>query len=258
MPPPSALTIAGSDPSGGAGVQADLKAFHAQGVFGMAAITSLTAQNGLGVTEVWDAAPDQLVRQVRAVLEWTRPGAIKTGLLRGAEVIGALAGVLEPHAETVPLVIDPIIRPTTGAAFLDDAGLDALRRDLVPLCALITPNLREAAWMTGRELHSAQDVLQAGRDIRAMGAGAVLIKSFPGEGKISDLLSWNGGTQWLDAGPDHAGEVHGTGCWLSALITARLALGDDLPMAVWKSREELLRKRREDVIRPGPGAGYFR
>jgi hydroxymethylpyrimidine/phosphomethylpyrimidine kinase len=223
--PTSALTIAGSDSGGGAGIQADLKTFAAHGVHGLSAIAALTAQNTRGVASVHVPPVAFLRAQVDACFEDFRIGAVKLGMLATAEVIHAVADALErwrpPH-----VVVDPVMVATSGAKLLADDALDALRTRLVPMASVLTPNIPEAALLLGRPLGDAPAADSALRDLRAAGADAVLLKG-------AHLAE---GSEVVDRYADARGELrfrhpridaegHGTGCTLASAIAANLCLG---------------------------------
>ena len=175
---PVALTIAGSDPSGGAGLQADLKTFHQFGVYGEAVVTLLTVQNTRGVHEVVPIAPDLIARQIQAVLEDIPPAAIKIGALGPAEAVEAVAATLEPFLKSTrcPLVLDPVMAGTQGKALLEDQVHNTLIKRLLLLCTLVTPNLEEAAKLAAVPVQSLEDMRRAAQAIQNMGARNVLVK----------------------------------------------------------------------------------
>ncbi|MFG1426084.1 bifunctional hydroxymethylpyrimidine kinase/phosphomethylpyrimidine kinase [Roseixanthobacter glucoisosaccharinicivorans] len=230
---PIAVTIAGSDSSGGAGIQADLKTFSALGVYGASVLTALTAQNTLGVTAIHDVPPDFIGAQIDAVFSDLKVAAVKIGMLSRPAAIQAVAEGLARHqARTV--VLDPVMVAASGARLLEDAAIATLKEVLLPRATLITPNLPEAAALL--DLAPAQDeaeMLAQGQALLALGCGAVLMKGGHGSGPESiDLLVSAGGVLRL-AAPRHATRnTHGTGCTLSSAIAAGLAKGADLEGAV--------------------------
>lgn len=227
-----ALSIAGSDPSGGAGIQADLKVFHAHGVYGQAALTLLTAQNSLGVHAVWAVDPSQIAAQIDALWDDIPPHAIKTGALAAPDAVTAIARSLA--GKSVPLVIDPVFAPTHGVGFSAGDLVTALRRDLVPLAALITPNLDEARALTGIDVRDRDTAIDAAQALCRMGAQAALVKGGHFAGDPLDVLCLaNGDTQVFQEARIATQHTHGTGCALSAAITARLSLGYGLVDAVF-------------------------
>ncbi len=230
-----ALTIAGSDPSGGAGLQADLKTFHQHRVYGTSVLTLVTVQNTRGVERVEVLDPQLVVQQLAAVVQDIPPGAAKTGALGSAEVVEAIAA---SAAELdCPLVVDPVMISKHGAPLLDEPAREALRRALLPRATLVTPNADEAAWLSGRDVTSRRGVLDAAKAIADLGAWAVLIKGghVPGPEAV-DLLYANGHVHELSAPRIDTPHTHGTGCTYSAAITARLALGEPLMAAVSEAK----------------------
>jgi hydroxymethylpyrimidine/phosphomethylpyrimidine kinase len=226
-----ALTIAGSDPSGGAGVQADLKSFYAHGVYGMAALALLTVQNTRGVFGSQLVTPDILRDQIRVIFDDAPPHAIKTGALGGPLQVETVAEVLSELGERRPLVVDPVCVSKSGASLLDESGRQALLKRLVPLATLVTPNLEEAAWLLGRSVRTASEIVDAGRAFLDLGAAAALIKGGHREGDAIDVLCTAEGSSELHAPRIETRNTHGVGCSLSAAITARLARGEALPDA---------------------------
>lgn len=224
--PAIALSIAGSDPSGGAGIQADLKVACDLGVFGCAAVTALTVQGPRGVRALHAVAPEVVHDQIAAVLEELPVAAIKIGMLGTAGVARAAARALRRRAAGVPVVLDPVLRSSGGRVLLDPEGLEVLLAELLPEVALLTPNLPERAALDA----AAGDLLARCRD-RGI---AVLLKGGHGEGTLlRDTLFLPGGGERCFAHPRIATScAHGTGCALSAAVAARLALGDGLADAV--------------------------
>jgi hydroxymethylpyrimidine/phosphomethylpyrimidine kinase len=229
--PPVALTIAGSDPSGGAGLQADLKTFAAFDVYGAAVVTWVTAQNTVGVRAA-EAISVELVRaQIDAVCDDLAVGAVKTGMLGSAAIVEAVAERVAAR-RLRSLIVDPVMVATSGDALIDRAAIDALLVHLLPLALLVTPNRHEAAVLAGRDVDSAERRRDAARAIRDRGAAAVLIKGGHDAGPASDLLLDDQGFLELAAERIAGGPTHGSGCTLSAAIAAGLAAGQDLRGAV--------------------------
>lgn len=230
---PIALTIAGSDSSGGAGIQADLRTFSALGVYGATVITALTAQNTTGVQAVETVSPGFVSRQLRSVLEDLDVSAAKTGMLANAGIIEAVIACLAKFPD-LPLIVDPVMVATSGDALLDPDAVGAVKSLLLPRATLITPNLPEAARLLEEPL--AHDEAAARRQIQrlaALGARAVLLKGGHGSGPEAVDLLWIDGEISRLAGPRIVTRnTHGTGCTLSAAIVARTALGADLKTAV--------------------------
>jgi hydroxymethylpyrimidine kinase/phosphomethylpyrimidine kinase len=231
MTPPIALSIAGSDSSGGAGIQADLKAFSACGVYGATVITALTAQNTCGVRSA--AAVDEgLVQdQLDAVLDDLQVNAVKTGMLATAGIVTlvarAAAGFRLPN-----LVVDPVMVATSGDRLLDAGAEAAYRERLLPHALVATPNLSEASVLTDRPVYSIDDMVAAGEALRAMGVTWVLVKGGHLDGDAIDVLVGPEGVTALAVPRVRTVNTHGTGCSLAAAIAARLALGDEPPAAV--------------------------
>lgn len=232
MTHPIALTIAGSDSGGGAGIQADLKTFSALGAYGASVITAITAQNTRAVTAVQLIEPAIIRAQLAAVFDDLPPQAVKIGMLGSPENIRAVADFLRQYRD-IPLVLDPVMVAKSGDKLLQDEAIAALRDELLPLATLITPNLPEAAVLLGRDITTATDMSQATGELRALGAPAVLLKGGHLQTTDSnDLLDDGMETLWLPA-PRHPGRnTHGTGCTLSSAITAYLARGASLREAV--------------------------
>lgn len=220
-----ALTIAGSDSGGGAGIQADLKTFEALGVWGTTAIVAVTAQNTLGV-QAFETLPASLVEaQVRAVASDIGVDAAKTGMLATAELVVAVAEVLEAVGRP-PLVVDPVFVSKHGDTLLADDAVGALRERLVPLATVVTPNIPEAEALTGIAIRGRDGMIAAAEALS--GAATVMVKGGHLEGDESPDLVWSGGTAtWLEADRLPGRHTHGTGCTLSAAITAELAKGMD-------------------------------
>ena len=226
---PCACTIGGSDSCGGAGIQADLKTFSSLGVWGTTIITSVTAQNPARVTGTWPLPADAVRMQLEAVLEEYELRFFKTGMLANAEIIDAVTKSLPKDAQ---LVLDPVMISTSGARLLEEEAESILAEVLIPQSLLVTPNLHEAAHLSGMEqVKSAEEIRRAGDLILDMGAKAVLIKGGHGEGDCStDTLVTGSGTVEF-SGIRYPGDVHGTGCCLSAAITAFLSKGAGLEEA---------------------------
>lgn len=249
---PIALTIAGSDSGGGAGIQADLKTFHAHGVFGTSVITAVTAQNTLGVTAVHAIPLDVVDAQIQAVAGDLSPDAIKTGMLATAALVECVAAGLAGH-RLRPYVLDPVMVATSGHRLLEADAEDALARTLLPLATLVTPNLHEAAILTGREVRSLLDMATAARILVDMGAGAALVKGGHLEGDAADLY-WDGSQEQVWRKPRlETRHTHGTGCTLSAAIAAGLARGLSLVQA---SENAVLWVARAIESAPGLGHGH--
>jgi len=229
-----ALTIAGSDPSGGAGIQADLKTFHQHGVYGESVITLLTVQNTRTVAGIEFVAPAFVGAQIDAVVSDIPPRAAKTGALGRADIIEAVAE--RARSFRFPLVVDPVMVSKHGLPLLADDAVDALVRRLLPHAALVTPNLPEAARMTGFAVDDPAGMERAARAIHAMGPRAVLVKGGHLAHGALDLLLADGRVTVFPGERIDTVHTHGTGCTLSAAITARLARGEALEAAVAGAR----------------------
>lgn len=248
---PVALTIAGSDPSGGAGVQADLKVFHQHGVYGAAAISLLTVQNTRGVTRVEVQSPELVSQQIEAVVSDLPVRAVKTGALGDAGVIERVAAALSGRPE--PLVVDPVMVAKGGAALLDDSAALVLRTRLVPLARLVTPNLDEAETLLGRTVRSLTERRDAARALVDLGASAALVKGGHGDGEVVDVLYADGDLVEFRAARIDTRHTHGTGCALSAAICARLARGQAMVPACEAASAWV---QRAIASAPGLGAGH--
>ena len=230
------VTIAGSDTGGGAGIQADLKAIATLGGHGMSVITALTAQNSLGIESVYPIPLSFIEAQIDAVFSDMGADAAKTGMLYNGEVVKLMAEKMK-HYRVNKLVVDPLIHATDGTLLLDEGGQDALRRVLLPLASLVTPNLSEAAVLAGMEVSTIKDMREAAKRIRGYGADAVLVKGGHLEGDPVDILLDE--EEYTEFRSERMGvsDVHGTGCVLSAAIATALAHGATLQEAVQQGRE---------------------
>ena len=239
---PIAVTIAGSDSSGGAGIQADLKTFSALGVYGASVITALTAQNTQGVAAIHDVPPAFITAQIDAVFSDLRVGAVKIGMLSVPAAIDAVAAGLDRFPQE-SVVLDPVMVATSGARLLASEAVEALQRQLIPRASVITPNLLEAAALLGDEVAGDEDSMrrQAEKLLQA-GARAVLIKGGHGSGTDSvDLLVEPAGTTRYAATRIATRNTHGTGCTLSSAIAAGLTKGQNLATAVGHAKDYLTR-----------------
>ncbi len=233
--PPLALTIAGSDSGGGAGIQADLKTMLALGVHGMSVVTAVTAQNSLGVAGIWDLPVEAVRAQMRAVLGDIGADAIKTGMLSSAELVLAVAGELREYPG--PLVVDPVGVSKHGEALLAPDALDAIRHQLLPLATVVTPNLDEVEQLTGIHVLDETDLLRAAEAVLKYGPRWVLVKGGHLAGDAVDLLTDGDARVELRAPRLDNRHTHGTGCTLASAICAELAKGSDLVAAVWTAKE---------------------
>jgi hydroxymethylpyrimidine/phosphomethylpyrimidine kinase len=247
---PVALTIAGSDPSGGAGLQADLKTFHQFGVYGEAVVTLVTVQNSLRVSRVELLPRDLVLEQIAAVVEDMPPGAAKTGALGSAEMVEAVARAAAEFG--FPLVVDPVMVSKHGQPLLPETAAHAIRQHLLPRAALVTPNIPEAEALTGITIRTLDDMRRAAARICQMGARAALIKGGHTSGEDSTDILFDG-VEWRDfpAARISTRHTHGTGCTFSAAITAGLARGQALGDAVERAKRFI-----QEAIRTNPGLGH--
>ncbi len=227
---PNVLSIAGSDPSGGAGIQADIKAISANGGYAMAALTALTVQNTQGVRAAQMLEPGFVADQITAVFEDIRVDAVKIGMLGTAEIVRAVAGALARRA--APVVLDPVMVAKGGDRLLAEAAVAALRAELLPKATIVTPNLPEAADLLGEaEAGSREEMLAQARQLLALGPRAVLLKGGHLGGEASpDLFATGDRVHWLEGPRIATRNTHGTGCTLSSAIATRLTLGEE-PLA---------------------------
>jgi hydroxymethylpyrimidine/phosphomethylpyrimidine kinase len=248
--PATALTIAGSDPSGGAGLQADLATFRAHRVFGMAVVTLITVQNTRAVSRVEPLDAELVAQQLDAVLDDIAPDAVKTGALGSAEVISRVADRAERFA--APLVVDPVMISKHGDPLLPESATDALRRTLIPKATLLTPNRHEAAALTGVSIDDETDAERAARALLDLGAGAVVITGTPREGAAADLLVTADAVdaEVLQAPRIDTRNLHGSGCVFAAAITSHLAQGASLGDAVRAAKRFIT-----EAIGSAPGLG---
>jgi hydroxymethylpyrimidine/phosphomethylpyrimidine kinase len=246
-----ALTIAGSDSGGGAGIQADLKTFHAHGVFGASVVTAITAQNTREVRHAHELPAEWIREQLDTVLDDFEIAAAKTGMLSSAAIVGAVADVLETRG-LKNLVVDPVMVSKSGYRLLRDDAIETLTSQLIPMARIVTPNLHEAALLADMEICSLDDMKRAAEKIAALGARAVVVKGGHASFALAvDVLFADGVIQELrPEGPVRERSVHGTGCTFSAAITARLALGEPLHEAVTKAKRYVTR-----VIAAAPDIG---
>ena len=250
--PPVALTIAGSDSGGGAGIQADLKTFAAHGVYGLSAVTAVTAQNTVAVTGVQEIEPELVSSQIATVVSDFPVGAAKTGMLSSAAIIRAVAKAIDDHELRV--VVDPVMVAKSGDRLLQPDAVDALREDLLPRATLLTPNLPEAADLTGLRIAGEDEMRAAGEKLLELGARAVLVKGGHLDGDaVVDLFLDVSRVVLLRSHRIHTRATHGTGCTLSAAVAANLALGRTLAEAVKRARQYL----RTAMLRAAPlGEGH--
>ena len=249
MKPPVALTIAGSDSGGGAGIQADLKTFAALGVHGTSAITAITAQNTETVTEILELPVSMIRAQIDAVFADLHPTAVKTGMLSSPEIIGCVASY-----RLRSLVVDPVMVAKGGARLLRDDAVGVLRSRLLPLAAVLTPNIPEAEVLLGRSIATLDDRRAAARDLLALGPRAVIVKGGHAEGDAIDVY-WDG-TELVEliATRIETANTHGSGCAFSAAIAARLAAGR-APIDAVRDAKQFITNAIEFALELGHGHG---
>ena len=247
------LSIAGSDSGGGAGIQADLKAFARCGVHGMTAITAITAQNTVAVTGVWAIPPEAIVEQVRAVADDIGVDAVKIGMLGSAATIAAVEAALDLIPDA-PVVLDPVMVAESGAALLDDDAQQALRERLVPRATVVTPNVPEAKVLSGRAADSDADLETLARDVRALGPAVAVVTG--GHTEAASDVFFDGRRLVFIPGERHTGGgAHGSGCTHSSALAAHLALGFDPFEAAQRAKELAAEAVRQGLRGIGEGAG---
>jgi hydroxymethylpyrimidine/phosphomethylpyrimidine kinase len=249
----TALTIAGSDSCGGAGIQADIKTMTAHGVYAMSAITALTAQNTTGVTGIMEVTPEFLAAQLDAVLSDIFPDAVKIGMVSSAGLIKIIAEKLETY-RVKNIVIDPVMVATSGSRLISEDAVDALKEKLFPLAALLTPNIPEAEVLSGIEIKTTDDMITAAGRISNQYGVAVLCKGGHRINDANDLLYNAGSFQWFIGQRIENPNTHGTGCTLSSAIASNLAKGYDIMIAIEKSKV-YLSGALEAMLDLGNGSG---
>ena len=231
----TALTIAGSDSSGGAGIQADIKTMTANGVFAMSAVTALTAQNTTGVAGIMEVSPEFLKQQIDCVFTDIRPDAVKIGMVSSAELITAIAEKLgEYQAENI--VVDPVMVATSGAKLISDDAIDTLKERLLPMASVLTPNIPEAEVLSGMEIRTEEDMIKAAEKISENYHCAVLLKGGHQLNDANDLLYRDGSCRWFYGKRIDNPNTHGTGCTLSSAIASNLAKGFDMDTSVERAK----------------------
>ena len=231
----TALTIAGSDSSGGAGIQADIKTMTANGVFAMSAITALTAQNTTGVTDIFETTPHFLAEQLDAVFTDIYPDAVKIGMVSSAELIGTIADKLQEYSAR-HIVVDPVMVATSGSKLLRDDAVDALTARLLPMAEVLTPNIPEAEILSGMSIKNAADMEKAAQTISEKYGCAVLCKGGHQINDADDLLWRSDAGKWFRGRRIDNPNTHGTGCTLSSAIASNLAKGYDLDTSVERAK----------------------
>ncbi|MCR5618084.1 MAG: bifunctional hydroxymethylpyrimidine kinase/phosphomethylpyrimidine kinase [Clostridiales bacterium] len=231
----TALTIAGSDCSGGAGIQADIKTMIANGVYAMSAITALTAQNTTGVFDICDVSPEFLRAELDAVFSDIRPDAVKIGMVSSTELIGVIADSLRKY-EASHIVLDPVMVSTSGSKLISDDAVSALKNELIPLASLITPNIPEAEVLTGITINSKEKMEEAAVKIFEQYGCKVLLKGGHSVNDANDVLFDGSELTWFTGKRIDNPNTHGTGCTLSSAIASNLAKGYDLKTSVLKAK----------------------
>jgi hydroxymethylpyrimidine/phosphomethylpyrimidine kinase len=252
--PARVLIVAGSDSGGGAGIQADIKAVTALGGYAATAITALTAQNSQGVFGILDVPANFVAQQMALVLDDIGADVVKTGMLNRGEVIAEIVAMLDAKASGVPLVVDPVMVAKGGQALLDDKALGALRSLLLPRATLLTPNIPEAELLTGFTIEDPEAMLQAGRDLLALGPAAVLVKGGHLAGdELVDVLVTRAEVHSFSGRRIDTPHTHGTGCTLASAIAEGLGRGMALPTAIERARAYV---RQAIQTAPGLGKGH--
>lgn len=250
---PRVMVIAGSDSSSGAGIQADLKTIHALGGYATTAITAVTAQNTQEVRAVQVLAPSLVSAQIDAIWEDIGADAIKIGMLANRKIVKSVAASLQKFSDRMPpLVLDPVMAATNGGALLDEGGVNSMIEWLIPFATLITPNMPEAEILTGKKVESLNDMVEAAKVLRAMGAQAVLVKGGHMEGdSVIDVLVTEGTAEAFSMRRIVSPHTHGTGCTLASAIATGLAKGENLRDCVLSARDYV-----HTAIRHAPGLGH--
>lgn len=245
------LVVAGSDSSGGAGIQADIKTITALGGYAATAVTALTAQNTTGVKSIQAVEPAFIAHQMKVVLEDIGADVLKTGMLHSAPVIDAVAGVYRTMSASMIYVLDPVMVAKGGHRLLDSNALEALKQRLLPLADLVTPNIPEAEALTGIKIKRREHMEIAANKILSLGPGSVLLKGGHLKGnRLYDLLVTSLGSEWFETNRIDTRHTHGTGCTLASAVATSLAKGLVLDHAIVKGREYVL-----EAIRNAPGFG---
>lgn len=232
----TALTIAGSDSSGGAGIQADIKTMIVHGVYAMSAITALTAQNTTGVYGIMEVSPDFLQKQLDAVITDIRPDAVKVGMVSSSELIHVIADCIEKY-QLKNVVVDPVMVATSGSRLLNEEAIGFLEKKLLPRASLITPNIPEAEVLTHMDIHAEEDMIAAAEKLHKIYGCSVLLKGGHQINTANDLLYTKEGAQWFKGIKINNPNTHGTGCTLSSAIASNLAKGKDVEQAVREAKD---------------------
>ena len=232
----TAVTIAGSDSSGGAGIQADIKTMLANGVYAMSAITALTAQNTTGVTAIMEVTPGFLGEELDNIFTDIYPDAVKIGMVSSSALIGKIADKLEEY-KAKNIVVDPVMVATSGAKLISDEAIGTLKQRLLPVASVLTPNIPEAEVLAEMEIHTAEDMTEAAKKISDRYHCAVLCKGGHKLNDANDLLYRNGSYRWFEGKRIDNPNTHGTGCTLSSAIASNLAKGFDLDTSVERAKD---------------------
>ena len=249
----TALTIAGSDSSGGAGIQADIKTMTANGVYAMSAITALTAQNTTGVTGIMEVTPEFLSLQLEAIFTDIYPDAVKTGMVSSGELIKTISATLKKY-NAQNIVVDPVMVATSGAKLISDEAIEILKAELLPLATVITPNIPEAEVLSGMTIKNEEDMIKAAKAIYEKFNCNVLLKGGHQINDANDLLYRDGGYVWFKGKRIDNPNTHGTGCTLSSAIASNLAKGENLDDAV-KHAKEYISGALAAMLDLGKGSG---
>ncbi len=247
------LTIAGSDSSGGAGIQADIKTMTANGVYAMSAVTALTAQNTTGVTNIMEVTPDFLSDQIDAIFTDIFPDAVKTGMVSSTELIEVISDKLKEY-DAKNIVVDPVMVATSGAKLISDDAIETLKKRLLPIATVITPNIPEAEVLSGLEIKSEEDMIAAAKAIYEAFGCAVLCKGGHQINDANDLLYRDGDFVWFKGRRIDNPNTHGTGCTLSSAIASNLAKGNDLDTSV-KNAKDYISGALAAMLDLGKGSG---
>ena len=249
----TALTIAGSDSSGGAGIQADIKTMTAHGVYAMSAVTALTAQNTTGVTGIMEVTPEFLREQIDDIFTDIYPDAVKIGMVSSSRLIEVIAERLA-HYGAANIVVDPVMVATSGARLIGEEAVDTLKERLLPMATVLTPNIPEAEVLSGMDVRTAEDMERAAALIGNTYGCAVLVKGGHQLNDANDLLYRGGRLKWFRGKRIHNPNTHGTGCTLSSAIASNLAKGRDLDAAV-EMAKRYLSLALSDMLDLGRGSG---
>ena len=249
----TALTIAGSDTGGGAGIQADIKTMTVNGVYAMSALTALTAQNTVGVQGIYEITPEFLAQELDSIFTDFTPDAVKIGMVFSVPQIGVIAEKLKQY-NAKNIVLDPVMVATSGSKLINDDAVAALKEKLIPLADVVTPNIPEAEILSGMDIKSADDMITAAKKISNEFGCAVLLKGGHSLNDANDLLYRDGGFKWFNGRRIDNPNTHGTGCTLSSAIASNLAKGFDMDTAVMRSKE-YISGALEAMLDLGRGSG---